>query len=432
MNGGLCIQSSSGTVSCFCLNGFSGSRCEISPFVTTTTTTLTTTTARTCASQPCLNSATCVPLQNSFICVCPPNFSGVLCEQVKNNCASNPCQNGGTCLPITQPGVNPPYACVCQPSFTGINCQTFQATTTQSTVRNPCLPNPCNSGGTCFPNGPSFICSCPPTYTGVFCEQRSVELCNVNSCYNGGTCQTRTTNQFDFTVVCLCPVNYTGSRCQTFLTGPKNCECFNNGVCLSDGSCQCLPNFYGKRCEFYLNPTPFGTTTKSPCPSGLCYQGTCMAIPQTGASYCQCFTGWTGPRCNIRNNCDSQCKNGASCFNTINGFVCSCAPGFTGLNCETSTNQVDLSLSCSNFLCLNGGTCYNNFFGKAECQCRRGYIGLNCEQDVCKLPLVYGSCLQSITRFYYNSQLKVCQPFQYTGCRGLLTKIKKSLIFLNH
>ena len=221
-----------------------------------------------------------------------------------------------------------------------------------------------------------------------------------------------------FRVICLCPVNFTGSRCQTPIQSTKYCECFNNGVCLSDGTCQCLSNFYGKRCEFYLNPTPLATTTRLPCPTGICNQGTCVSLPQFGSFNCQCLVGWTGPRCNIRNFCDSQCQNGAACFTTPNGYICSCLAGFTGVNCEISTSSSASNITCANFPCLNGGTCLINVFNNPECICQRGYIGLNCEQDICRLPLVYGSCLQSITRYFYNSQLKMCQSFQYTGCRG--------------
>ena len=33
-----------------------------------------------CASDPCLNGGTCSDLVNSFVCNCPPGYSGVLCD----------------------------------------------------------------------------------------------------------------------------------------------------------------------------------------------------------------------------------------------------------------------------------------------------------------------------------------------------------------
>ena len=36
------------------------------------------------------------------------------------------------------------------------------------------------------------------------------------------------------------------------------------------------------------------------------------------------------------NECASDpCLNGASCEDGVNGFICECPDGFTGVNCET-------------------------------------------------------------------------------------------------
>lgn len=46
------------------------------------------------------------------------------------------------------------------------------------------------------------------------------------------------------------------------------------------------------------------------------------------------------------------CKNDASCTNTGQGsYTCTCQPGFTGVNCETETNE------CDSNPCKNGGSC---------------------------------------------------------------------------
>ena len=37
------------------------------------------------------------------------------------------------------------------------------------------------------------------------------------------------------------------------------------------------------------------------------------------------------------NECSSNpCLNGGSCTDQVNGYVCSCQPGYAGANCETS------------------------------------------------------------------------------------------------
>ena len=36
------------------------------------------------------------------------------------------------------------------------------------------------------------------------------------------------------------------------------------------------------------------------------------------------------------NECASHpCKNGGTCSDLVNGYKCSCKPGYTGINCQT-------------------------------------------------------------------------------------------------
>jgi hypothetical protein len=34
----------------------------------------------------------------SFSCICPIDYTGTLCNQLKDSCAILPCSNGGTCI----------------------------------------------------------------------------------------------------------------------------------------------------------------------------------------------------------------------------------------------------------------------------------------------------------------------------------------------
>ena len=49
---------------------------------------------------------------------------------------------------------------------------------------------------------------------------------------------------------------------------------------------------------------------------------------------------FTGPRCETRISfCQSvPCRNGATCIDTLYGYICQCAPGYTGPTCSNLLN----------------------------------------------------------------------------------------------
>ena len=48
----------------------------------------------------------------------------------------------------------------------------------------------------------------------------------------------------------------------------------------------------------------------------------------------------------------APCQHGATCTDTgAGGYICTCAAGYTGVNCEAEINE------CDSIPCQNGGTC---------------------------------------------------------------------------
>ena len=65
------------------------------------------------------------------------------------------------------------------------------------------------------------------------------------------------------------------------------------------------------------------------------------------------FCRFTGTNCltNI-DDCESEpCRNGATCTDKINGYTCSCVPGFTGSDCESDIDECVTQPD----ICKNGG-----------------------------------------------------------------------------
>ncbi|XP_060080285.1 uncharacterized protein LOC132559683 [Ylistrum balloti] len=177
-NGGICTTTGDG-YTCKCKNMWKGDNCEIS-FIPN------------CDMFPCLNNGTCVvsPDQElGYSCTCeslPGVTWGPNCEH--NPCELDPCQNSGTCILLTD--IN--YLCLCPVNISGQLCEgdpnqltthetefstttvavKFEATTLKYTGKEkPCKTVVCENGGTCITRQGQDHCICTLDYTGRECTR---------------------------------------------------------------------------------------------------------------------------------------------------------------------------------------------------------------------------------------------------------------------
>lgn len=122
---------------------------------------------------------------------------------------------------------------------------------------------------------------------------------------------------------------------------PKTCQ--DSNLCTVDtcdpltGSCAFPPSACptGQAC----NPANGNCESSDPCAPNPCVHGTCQA---SGSNYtCTCASGWTGMNC--EQDID-ECELGIvglcteettiSCENTPGSFICHCIPGCFGQTCD--------------------------------------------------------------------------------------------------
>ncbi|KAH3794729.1 hypothetical protein DPMN_148267, partial [Dreissena polymorpha] len=142
---------------------------------------------------------------------------------------------------------------------------------------------------------------------GSFPECRKV-VCPADYCKFGGHC----IRDHE----CKCPEQTIGKQCETPLC---NTECQNGGKCVSPDRCQCPEGFDGGRCENDINEC-----ATAPCKNGA----TCSNL--LNAYLCKCIPGWQGKNCD-QALCNPECQNGGTC---VLPDVCNCPDRFCGKHCE--------------------------------------------------------------------------------------------------
>ena len=94
-----------------------------------------------------------------------------------------------------------------------------------------------------------------------------------------------------------------------------------------------------------------------------------------------CSLGYSGSLCNVT-YCESSapCLNGGTCFMANRpsiqpAYVCGCAPGFRGAQCQINDDDC-LKISCGEHgKCVDGINSYS-------CECEPGYTGSACDVEI--------------------------------------------------
>ena len=296
-------------------------------------------------------------------------------------------------------------------------------------LRDQCLSNPCDNGGTCQPNGTFYNCICPTGWLGSYCEGTNWALgknarmsslhsyiYRASSAVDGNTDDMmRFGNQYrcaysrkeynpymkidlekEIEIRKVVIVNRQDC-CSSFLdnfdivigsyNGGTNKSCGapqNNMSNIARKSVYCSSGVIGRTVTITLRGRQHLMLCEVevygyllPCLNNQCSNAsTCQRIAEGLFYECICSTFFSGPYCENVSPCRSYpCENGGTCGSNKNetSYNCVCAAKWTGPNCE-------YLVSCLSNPCENGGTCGSNeneiFY---NCVCAANWTGPNCE-----------------------------------------------------
>lgn len=234
-------------------------------------------------------------------CECPVGVTGTRCTT--NSCSPGSARSDGTgCV------CPPPYA----PAENGTRCV-----------------SQCHASGTPNANG---TCDCPVGRSGDYCQVNvcaeadcacespvyTGALCNVSLCENGGTPNAKRT-------ACVCAPAWGDLLCNSSRCGEHGVPSPDGNLCECDAGWDHAGNVATHPCSVSLcghgvEPTPAAGGYVCPCGDTVvvCETDACQACIEhpdpvvacgpytekkainasTGAVYCSCVLGWTGPLCN--------------------------------------------------------------------------------------------------------------------------------------
>lgn len=246
----------------------------------------------------------------------------------------------------------------------GVTCERCQTgwSGTNCTNVTSCFPWFSCEHGSCVKS--RSLCECEAGWVGDLCDKTvCLVSCKFGSCPKDP-------------MKCECHENYYGSACEKSICG-EGWECENGGYCTDYHHCVCPRDYTGPKCEIVEE-------CSVPCEHGTC---------PSKADVCECETNWGPPGdCSVYNgpcsNCSSKsgkCKTGPN--------KCDCNPGYIGSDC--SAQECD---GCEH------GRCYHGSHGKS-CACDSGWgnelrevpgfdptHGPCTRVEYCMEPCIHGKC----------------------------------------
>ncbi|XP_078485810.1 uncharacterized protein LOC101241983 [Ciona intestinalis] len=178
----------------------------------------------------------------------------------------------------------------------------------------------------------------------------------------------------------------------------RDCSCVNGGACDHvTGECVCPPGFNGENCENGCGGNRFGDKCQFHCKEGGSNHGDdaeecsgrhfCLTDPYG----CSCAAGFSGLECN--NGCvngkygadclqECHCKRPDLCNRFTGSCTMGCGRGWKGSSCQTPCEPGTWGENCINQCnCFNGEPCDGTDGQCTSGRCKPPFTGSSCQVD---------------------------------------------------